>query len=570
MEKDTVERLQDLENEVSALRAKVNYLAGKVEDNGINEETNINADNSNPKDKLNNYKPKTRFPAVDFSVKEGLEQLIGGKVLNRLGIVILLFGTAYFLKYAFDNQWIGEIGRIIIGLVAGMGLMIAGDMLVKRKYHFFSQGLTGAGIAVIYLTAYAAANLYDIFSPAIALGLLVLTAVAGGLLSVRQDAFAVAVLSTLGGFMSPFLIGSDSSNTLFLFSYLAILDFVVLYLAFHKNWCSLNFLSFIGTALAYTAYNVGGYSDTYMNQVFLVLYFVIFGALAFLYNVRHKKATTLPDILLMSLNAGFFITATIENLFKYSDMHGLITVLLASVYLVVSLTLHKRGLGDNQLFYSMLGIGLTLVTVAIPLQLDKEWCNIAWAVEALVLVYGGLKNENIWVSRSGVAVLVLASMYQFSLYVSKLYPVINSYSISFLLITAGFFFTYYMFNRSNHVDRKIAWPAAVYGVILTLKYISWEVINVINYFELSFDERFAISLAWVAIAVVLTVFGVIKDNKGFRFISFGIFGIVLCKILLLDLSMLTVALRVMILLIMGAILVGVSFVYQRDEKKVEK
>ncbi|MTI83241.1 MAG: DUF2339 domain-containing protein [Firmicutes bacterium] len=130
MEKDTVERLQDLENEVSALRAKVNYLAGKVEDNGINEKTKINADYSNPKDKLNKYKPKKSFPAVDFSVKEGLEQLIGGKVLNRLGIVILLFGTAYFLKYAFDNQWIGEIGRIIIGLVAGMGLMVAGDMLV--------------------------------------------------------------------------------------------------------------------------------------------------------------------------------------------------------------------------------------------------------------------------------------------------------------------------------------------------------------------------------------------------------------------------------------------------------
>lgn len=571
MENDIVDRLTDLENEVAVLRAKVDYLEEMTGAQREYTEKKKTYQGGEVKKESPRNRPETALSWESFSFKDGLEQLIGGKVLNRVGILILLFGTAYFLKYAFDNQWIGEVGRIIIGLVAGISLMAAGDLLMRRKYHYFSQGLSGGGIAVIYLTVYAAANYYDLFSPAVALGFLVVTAMAGGLLSVRQDAFGVAVFSTIGGFFSPFLIGSDSSNTLFLFSYLAVVGLMVLYLAYYKNWRSLNFLAFFGTSGAYIAYNLGTESAMLLNQVFLILYFVIFGALAFLYNVRYKRSTTVPDILLAALNAGFFTAATIGNLFEYSDAHGLIAVLLASIYLVVSLTLHKKGLGDRLLFQSMLGIGLALVTLAILLQLEGEWRNIAWAVEAVVLVNSGLKGNIFWIRRAGTAILMLASLCQLSLYAWNLRPLFNPYSLSFLFIIGGFFFVYHLLHNAKEAfDRKTAWAAAIYGVILSLKYVSWEVINGINYLEISFDERFAVSLTWVLLAVAFTILGVVRDNKGFRFLSFALFGIALGKILLLDLSMLAIVFRVMILLIVGTILVGVSFIYQRNEKKVEK
>jgi uncharacterized membrane protein len=50
-----------------------------------------------------------------------LEKKIGQYWLNRVGIVAMLVGVSYFLKLAFENNWIGPAGRIAIGLLGGIG-----------------------------------------------------------------------------------------------------------------------------------------------------------------------------------------------------------------------------------------------------------------------------------------------------------------------------------------------------------------------------------------------------------------------------------------------------------------
>ena len=51
-----------------------------------------------------------------------LESRIGSHWLNRIGIAAVLIGVSYFLKYAFDNNWIGPAGRVTIGLLAGIAI----------------------------------------------------------------------------------------------------------------------------------------------------------------------------------------------------------------------------------------------------------------------------------------------------------------------------------------------------------------------------------------------------------------------------------------------------------------
>jgi uncharacterized membrane protein len=511
------------------------------------------------------------------SWRDGLESLVGGKLLNRVAILVLLFGMAYFLKYSFDNNWIGETGRIIIGLLAGMAFLVAGDITMGRRYTYFSQGLSGGGIAIIYLTTYAAANFYDLFSPAAAFGLLAITALAGGILSVRQNAFAVAVLSTLGGFLTPFLIGSDSSNPLPLLSYITVLNLVVLCLAYYKNWRSLNFISFFGTLLVYLVFRASHHSvnEPAVYQAFLLLYFVIFGSLAFFYNIRHNKPTMAPDVFLMVFNIGFFLAASLSNLHGQEDWHGLFVVGLALIYLAVSTWLQRRRMGDSLLFLTLLGIGLALVTIAIPIQLEGDWRDMAWVAEGIVLAYAGIRAGNRWVHRSGIGVLVMASLFQVTSYSTYYYhtrqetPFLNVHSASALLAAAGFFLVFHLFyKRTELPDRRVVlWPAAVYGTILALRTISLEVLGAVNYYKLDYQVDFAVSLSWVTIAVIIIALGLIRDIKGFRFIALALFGITLSKIMLYDLSNLDMVFRVIILFVVGAILLGVSFIYQRKDRK---
>ncbi|MDD4169737.1 MAG: DUF2339 domain-containing protein [Desulfotomaculaceae bacterium] len=569
-QEDLTKRLALLEDEVNSLKSRLSSLENQVDlhsSSGKITDPAIIAEHS-PRRSLLKTLP----------TRDSLESLIGGQLLNRIGIVILLFGVAYFLKYAFDNDWINETGRIIIGLIAGISLLAAGDVAMNRRYTYFSQGLTGGGIAVIYLTTFAAANYYHIFNPPVAFGLLVVTALAGGFLSVRQNAFSVAILSTIGGFLSPFLIGSQSSQAIPLLSYIVILDLVILYLAYYNNWRSLNLLSFAGTAIVYILYNsqTSFKQEALVIELFLAAFFVIFGTLAFFYNVRHQKPTKAPDVLLMVGNIAFFLAASLGNLYRFSNWHGLFVISLAVLYLVVSLNIQRRKSGDNLLFLSLLGIGLALVTIAIPIQLEGMWINIAWLVEAVVLVYAGVRAENKWVWRTGLLLLIFSSLIQATQYVPiTVVPVFNFYSLAAYLAIAGFFLVFYWFysraGALDSIDRNmITWPAAVLGAVLALKQIAREVAAIVHYYRLGFQDIFAVSLTWAVLAIIFMAIGMIRDIKGFRYISLALFGITVIKIMLFDLSNLAMVFRVVILLAVGAILVGVSFAYLRKERGEQK
>src|SRR5439155_18352438 len=75
-----------------------------------------------------------------------LESKIGAQWLNRIGIVAVLIGVSYFLKYAFENDWIGTTGRIAIGLLAGAGVLLWSDRFRKQGYRVFSYSLKALGV----------------------------------------------------------------------------------------------------------------------------------------------------------------------------------------------------------------------------------------------------------------------------------------------------------------------------------------------------------------------------------------------------------------------------------------
>lgn len=565
---EIVQKIENLEKEINTLKLRISQLENASTNETAPQSKDISAEQPSRKRNI-----PSKSKVTDKLIKEGLENIIGGKLLNRVGILVLLLGIAYFLKYSFDNNWINETGRIIIGLVAGISLLVAGDIAMNKRYIYFSQGLTGGGIAVIYLTVYAGTNYYYIFNPGISFALLALTALAGGILAVRQNAYGVAFLSTLGGFMSPFLIGSNDPRPLPLLSYVVLLDLAVLYLAYYKSWRSLNTISFIGTALVYILYRSSGISssDVLLNQIFLVIFLVIFGSLAFLYNVRNNKPTEIQDVLLVVLNTAFFLSASLENLHEYDSWHGLFTVFLALLYLLLSLFLQKRKAGDLLLLYAFLGTGLSLVTIAIPLQMDGDWRAVFWLAEAAILFYCGVKARDTWVQRAGLLLLAVTSTIPLLNPVYEAVPVFNLQCLSASLAIAGLFFVFYTFYFNPDLkDRKAAWPAAVYGVILTLKQLSWELSNFYLYYKLGYQDDFAVSLAWLVLALVFLVTGLMKNIEGFRYLSLSLLGLIIGKVLLLDLQNLAIVFRVMLLLLTGVVLVGVSFIYQRKNNKAEE
>src|SRR5438132_10343555 len=126
--------------------------------------------------------PPPRIPPIATTpfkteIDSDLESRIGSHWLNRIGIAAVLIGISYFLKFAFDNNWIGPAGQVTIGLLAGIAVVVWSERFRSRGYTIFSYSLKGVGIGVLYLSLWAAFHVYSLIPSGVAFfAMLIVTA----------------------------------------------------------------------------------------------------------------------------------------------------------------------------------------------------------------------------------------------------------------------------------------------------------------------------------------------------------------------------------------------------------
>ncbi|HEV2763815.1 MAG TPA: DUF2339 domain-containing protein, partial [Pyrinomonadaceae bacterium] len=341
-----------------------------------------------------------------------MESLIGGSWLLWAGILAVTFGVAFFLKYAFENDWIGPAGRVLLGAAAGCAILFAGERLRLRGLRYYAFVLTGGGILILYLSVYAAYNFYQLVGQPTAFLLMVAVTATAVLLSARYHALPIAVLGLVGGFLTPPLLSTGQDNQVGLFTYVALLDAGVLTLAYFKRWRSLNFMSFGATVLMFLGWMVRHYAAAKLwpTVLFLSLFFLLYSALTLVFNVLRRRVADWPDILLVSANAAFFFGLAYKLLDDagYDPWLGSFALCVSAFYLLFYYTTRRLHGADRLLLYSLLGASVTFVTIAVAAQLDGPVVTIAWAAEAAMLVWVGLRAGERAARHSAVLVFAAA------------------------------------------------------------------------------------------------------------------------------------------------------------------
>ncbi len=177
------------------------------------------------------------------------ERWVGVRGAAVVGAVLLALAGLLFFRHALEQEWIGDHGRVLIGSLAGLGALAAGESLRRRGYRFAPAGTTGAGIVILYATTWAAHTLIGLIGLWPALLLMAAITVACALLAVRQQAQGVAALGLVGGFATPVLIAMPAEAPGTLFGYLLLLDLGLLALGARQRWSSVGVLAAIGTML---------------------------------------------------------------------------------------------------------------------------------------------------------------------------------------------------------------------------------------------------------------------------------------------------------------------------------
>jgi uncharacterized membrane protein len=289
--------------------------------------------------------------------KESLEVRIGSRWLLYIGVIAIVVGAAYFIKLAFDSEWITPATRVMLGGLWGLVLAYAGTRFVRAGYTLYGQMISGGGIAMLYVSTYGAYNYYQLISQPMAFALMCGVTVVGALLADREQSQGLALMSVGGGFATPFLLPVDASALAALFSYDAIIVAGTLYLAGRRDWPFLNLLSYVGVCLTLAARAdellvPARYLST---QIVLTVFCAMF--LYVLRVTRHSKSGLAEAVrtILWTAPAGYYVS----SLVVLNDHSAALLVFLLLLSLVGAVVAHaNRSSGVRATFW---------IATAVPL-----------------------------------------------------------------------------------------------------------------------------------------------------------------------------------------------------------
>ncbi|RZJ79364.1 MAG: DUF2339 domain-containing protein, partial [Flavobacterium sp.] len=355
-------------------------------------------------------KPQPQFKEPSFTdkfkreniSKSDFEKFIGENLISKIGILILVIGVAIGAKLAIDKGLISPLTRIILGYLVGVGLM-GFAIKLKAKYENFSAVLLSGSIAIMYFITYAAYGYYQLIPQTMAFVLMVIFTSFTVVAAIKYNQQVIAHIGMVGAYAVPFLLSDGSGKVIILFSYMAIINLGILVLAFKKHWKPLFYLSFGITWLIFLAWRIplsDGLSYAKVTLLFSGIFFITFYITNLAYKVVRKEQFTITDVIILLLNSFVFYGIGYYALNESpngSELLGLFTLGNAIIHFVVSLIIYKRKLADKNLFYFILAMVITFVTMAVPVQLSGNWVTIFWVVEASILFYlGRMKNIAIY------------------------------------------------------------------------------------------------------------------------------------------------------------------------------
>lgn len=344
-----------------------------------------------------------------------VEYAVASNWLLRVGVLILVTGIGFFLKYSIDNGLLGEKARVALTVLAGIGMIGGGVRLVGGRYHLFSQGLLGGGITVLYFSVFAAFSFYHLISAYPAFGLMILVTASASALAVRLNSILVAIFAIIGGYCTPILLSTGQVNFFGLYSYMLLLGIGILGINAYKHWHLLNFLSFLFNYALFFA-SLEQYESRYFWEVlpFLIAFFVLYSTMVFLFCLVRRVKSTLLDLLALIINAAiFFITARQLVVAEYGETWAAaLTVGLAAFYIAHVYYCLARRLDDKELLLSFIGLGAFFVTITLPLLLSDQWITVSWSVQALVMLWMGAKLRSAFL-RQTAYLLYLIVLFRF-------------------------------------------------------------------------------------------------------------------------------------------------------------
>lgn len=524
--------------------------------------------------------PPADEPAFNWEV------FLGRKGLGWLSVLLLLFGVAFFLRYAFENNWIGPMGQIALGAMAGTGLVVFGWWCeCRRGWSIFSRIVTSAGLLLLYLSTFAAFGYYTILTQQIGGLFLLLIVAAGAMLAVVYDARSLALMTVIGGLLVPLLMQSPHDLYEQLFVYLVLLNAGILLITFWRRWSIVGVVALLGTHIIFWLWYAGNYHPEKLSWaiVFHVALWALFAGHSLTAHVVRRRQANVLDLIRLTLTAFFwFLAAYVLLKPDFEPWLGSVAVGSAAIYAGWSrMTLWQRS-DDARQTVVALSIAVSFASVALPIQADAHWVALGWAAESAALWWFGLRLRSGYPLRGMAVVLVLLAVMRVVVVDTPwetrdpFIPIVNKYALPSLFVAVCLIGSVLLGlrhgQRLHRGELLLLRIAGLAGVLLVWTILSIETYGYFDAVAALEDTdalrwrwlgQMALSAMWAIYASAILVIGFWKKRTALRWTALALYALTIGKVFLADMAGLAELYRIGAFVVVAVVVGMAAWAYQR-------
>ncbi len=516
--------------------------------------------------KIDNLIPRGITEEESFSINNWLKE----DLMMKLGAFLLILAFGWFVSYAIVSEWIGPVGQITLGLLVGLAFLIIG---VWRIQKIQNQGGIFAvlGATIVMMTTFAAREVYDLFTPNSALLLMFLTIAFIAFLSVRYRNEKIAYAGLVMANIAPLLTNSVNPSEVGLFSYLLVVTAGALWVVWSTGWTRIILASLVMTY----SYSLA-FIDSYLVDKDILLFFAfVFVSIYFVANVislvrrNAEKEQHINNHIFTALGTLLFLLTWVQAAVA-AQWISLVYIAWALVFAVGTYVVYSST-SNLKAFYLYGATSIALIGIATAVELDGPVLTLAFLLEVSLLIIASIK---VGVSNKTLSYLSLL------LFI----PIITSVeSFSIRHWDNG------LFNQHALIIILIALSTLGVGLLLSQrkvegdsKLVSNIMLLISGFYSLSFvwlslhslfSDTFATTLSLVIYTlagIALFVNGTAAKNKAMSTAGSIIIGLVIARLLLIDVWMMSLEARIFTFLAVGILLISTAFIKKHRQPNNEE
>lgn len=395
----------------------------------------------------NNYNFKN--PNIESEQKKSKnEMFIGSNLINKIGVIFVIIGAIAFSQ--LSPEYVPNIIKTILIFVLGAGMLLAGEIMNRKKADVFSHGITGGGTAILYAAIAAGYLSMHTINEILALILCFILTSAVFLLANRYNSQTILSLSLIGGFLPVFVLSSGGTYIYASMIYFLLLNTIALAISFTKKWSAATVVCFISNTIANFFVIFASYSlhesifannfissvNPFILLIYIALSYMICAVIPLIGTIRSKSSITILDNTILILNA-FVCTISLIVFFILNGWGGYITSLFIALAVVFCgfsaiIRIYFGNIAITKVFgtfsvflalifcsvqlradYIPIGISvITLIMAIIAITMNLEYYKIFAIVMGSVnffFVISTAINDSFWLNWLVYAILIAAS-----------------------------------------------------------------------------------------------------------------------------------------------------------------